>query len=176
MPKHSETRRMPYAPEQMYDLVADVRRYPEFLPWVTALRVRSENETAMVADMVVGFKGLRETFTSRVEKHRPDHIHVDYVDGPLKHLRNDWKFRPDGQGGCMVEFSVDFAFKSRVFEMLAGQVFDRALRRMISAFEERAARLYPAASSSGDSPLDGSSSDGGAPASGINSSSATSAA
>jgi len=142
MPKHSETRALPYTPEQMFDLVADVGRYGEFLPWVSAVRVRSNSDTQMVADLIVGFKGLRESFTSRVEKQRPGHIRVDYLEGPLKHLNNDWKFRPDGKGGCLVDFCVDFAFKNRVFEMLAGQVFDRALRKMINAFEERAARLY----------------------------------
>lgn len=142
MPKHSETRHLPYSPEQMFDLVADVGNYGEFLPWVTAIRVRSNSETQMVADMIVGFKGLRETFTSKVEKQRPEHIRVEYVDGPLKYLNNDWKFRPDGEGGCCVDFCVDFAFKNRVFEMLAGQVFDRALRKMIGAFEKRAAVLY----------------------------------
>ena len=134
MPKHAETRRLPYTPEQMFDLVADVRRYPEFLPWVTAMRVRQDDESATVADMIVGFKGLRETFTSKVGKQRPETIHVEYVDGPLKYLRNDWRFRPDGEGGCLVDFSVDFAFKNRMFEMLAGQVFGAALRRMIGAF------------------------------------------
>jgi coenzyme Q-binding protein COQ10 len=126
----------------MFDLVADVRRYPEFLPWVTAMRVRQDDESATVADMIVGFKGLRETFTSKVGKQRPETIHVEYVDGPLKYLRNDWRFCPDGEGGCLVDFSVDFAFKNRMFEMLAGQVFGAALRRMIGAFEERAAALY----------------------------------
>jgi coenzyme Q-binding protein COQ10 len=148
MPKHSETRQLPYTPEQMFDLVADVARYPEFLPWVSAIRVRSAGETQMVADMIVGFKGLRETFTSKVDKRRPERLHVEYVDGPLKHLSNDWQFRPDGQGGCLVDFCVDFAFKNRVFEMLAGQVFDRALRKMIGAFEARAAALYASPASS----------------------------
>lgn len=142
MPKHSETRRLPYKPEQMFDLVADVAAYPEFLPWVSAIRVRSNSETDMIADMIVGFKGLRETFTSRVVKERPCHVHVDYVDGPLKYLSNDWRFRPDGEGGVLIDFEVDFAFKNRMFEMLAGQVFDRALRKMIGAFEARAAELY----------------------------------
>ncbi|WP_419808207.1 type II toxin-antitoxin system RatA family toxin [Sphingomonas sp.] len=142
MPSHHETRHLPYTPEQMYDLVADVRRYPEFLPWVSAMRVRQDGPTETLADMIVGFKGLRETFTSRVEKERPTRIHVDYVDGPLKHLRNDWVFRPEGQGGCAVDFTVDFAFKNRVFEMLAGQVFGVALRKMIGAFETRAGQLY----------------------------------
>jgi coenzyme Q-binding protein COQ10 len=143
----------------MFDLVADVSRYAEFLPWVTAIRIRSNSETEMVADMIVGFKGLRETFTSKVDKTRPERIHVDYLDGPLKYLRNDWTFRPDG-AGCLVDFSVDFAFKNRMFEMLAGQVFGAALRRMIGAFEERAAVLYAP----------------GSPAPGSNSSSAHSAA
>jgi coenzyme Q-binding protein COQ10 len=132
---------MPYTPEQMFDLVADVKRYAEFLPWVTAMRVRKDTPTETLADMIVGFKGLRETFTSKVQKTRPDAIRVDYVDGPLKFLNNDWRFKPDGDG-CIVEFSVDFAFKNRVFEMLAGQVFGAALRRMIGAFEERARILY----------------------------------
>src|SRR5690242_12859034 len=150
MPKHSETRALPYTPEQMFDLVADVGRYGEFLPWVSAIRVRSNSDTQMIADMIVGFKGLRETFTSKVDKQRPGEIHVDYLDGPLKYLHNDWRFRPDGDGGSLVDFSVDFAFKNRVFEMLAGQVFDRALRKMIGAFETRAAELYGASDASSE--------------------------
>lgn len=158
MPSHSETRRLPYSAEQMFDLVADVGRYPEFLPWVSAIRVRSDSETEMVADIVVGFKGLRESFTSTVAKQKPTRIHVDYVEGPLKFLRNEWGFRTD-DGGCLVDFTVEFQFKSRLFEAVAGQVFGTALRRMIGAFEERARRLY-----------------GAGAASGINRSSATSAA
>lgn len=150
MPKHSETRHLPYTPEQMFDLVADVARYPEFLPWVSAMRVRSDTQTETVADMIVGFKGLRETFTSRVTKDRPGSIDVEYLDGPLKYLRNNWRFRPEEQG-CAVDFTVDFAFKNRVFEMLAGQVFGTALRRMIGAFEDRAAKLYGSNSSSANS-------------------------
>jgi coenzyme Q-binding protein COQ10 len=100
--------------------------------------------------MIVGFKGLRETFTSRVAKTRPGHIHVDYLDGPLKYLRNDWKFVAE-PNGCAVDFQVDFAFKNRVFEALAGQVFGTALRRMIGAFEARATALYGSSSSSAQS-------------------------
>jgi coenzyme Q-binding protein COQ10 len=152
MPTHKETRHLPYSPEQMFDLVADVQRYEEFLPWVTCIRVRSDSETEMVADMIVGFKGLRETFTSKVNKHRPDEIHVDYLDGPLKHLHNHWRFRPDGAdtngtGGVLVDFEVGFEFKNRLFEMIAGQMFDSALRKMIGAFEARAAALYGAGES-----------------------------
>lgn len=142
MPRHSETRRLPYTPEQMYDLVADVASYDKFLPWVSAVRIRSNSETEMIADLMVGFKALREKFTSKVSKQWPAKIHVDYLDGPLKYLRNDWSFTPDGEGGALVDFSIEFEFKSRLFEMVAGQVFDRALRMMIGAFEERAAQLY----------------------------------
>ena len=147
MPRHSETRNLPYSPEQMFDLVADVKRYQEFLPWVAATRIRSNSDTLMIADLVVGFKSLKETFASRVVKHRPTDITVDYLEGPLKYLHNSWKFKPDGNGGTDIDFCVDFAFRSRIFETLAGQMFDRALRRMIGAFEARAHELY--ASSTG---------------------------
>jgi coenzyme Q-binding protein COQ10 len=130
----------------MYDLVIDVARYAEFLPWVTAVRVRSNSETEMVADLVVGFKAIKERFTSRVTKTRASSVHVDYIDGPLKYLRNDWRFEPHPAGGCRVEFVVEFAFKNRLFEALAGQMFDHALRRMIGAFETRAIALYGAES------------------------------
>jgi coenzyme Q-binding protein COQ10 len=142
MPRHTETRNLPYSPEQMFDLVADVKRYQEFLPWVAATRIRSDSESEMIADLVVGFKSLKETFTSRVNKRRPGSIVIDYVEGPLKFLHNSWTFRPDGKGGTEIDFCVDFAFKSRIFETLAGQMFDRALRRMIGAFEARAHDLY----------------------------------
>lgn len=144
MPRHTETRHLPYTPEQLFDLVADVGHYQEFLPWVAATRIRSDSETEMVADLVVGFRALKETFTSRVRKSRPEAIDIDYVEGPLKYLHNSWKFRPDGAGGTEIDFCVDFAFKNRLFEALAGQMFDGALRRMIGAFETRAHQLYGA--------------------------------
>lgn len=146
-----ETRRLPYSPAQMFDLVADVARYPEFLPWVVATRIRSDDGTEMVADMLIGFKALREKFTSRVHKERPDRLWVHYVDGPLRDLDNRWTFTPDGEGGCEIEFCVEFAFKNRMFEMLAGQYIDRAFRKMVEAFEERAAALYGSSSSSAHS-------------------------
>ena len=151
MPRHKETRRLPYTPEQMFDLVADVGRYGEFLPWVAAVRVTSNSETEMVADLVVGFRALKERFTSRVAKQRPRTIHVDYLDGPLKYLRNDWTFEPDGAGGTIVGFNVDFEFRSRIFEALAGQMFGVAFRKMVGAFEERAAKLYGSGVSPGSS-------------------------
>lgn len=142
MPSARETRRLPYSAEQMFDLVADVARYPEFLPWVVATRVRSDSDAVMVADMIVGFKAISEKFTSRVEKDRPRLIRVRYVDGPLRNLDNQWLFRSVDDGACEIDFSVDFAFKSRLFEAVAGQYFDRAFRKMVTAFEARAAQLY----------------------------------
>ena len=150
MPRHSETKHLPYSPEQLFELVADVARYDEFLPWVVAVRVRSSSATETVADLVVGFNAFKERFTSRVVKERPGRICVDYVEGPLKYLHNEWTFEP-ADGGTNVHFSVDFAFRSRIFEALAGQMFVRALRRMTRAFEERAAALYGISSSSAQS-------------------------
>ena len=151
MPGIRETRRLPYSAEQMYDLVADVARYGEFLPWVVATRVRSDNESEMIADMLVGFNALREKFTSRVLKQRPQRIEVIYVDGPMRDLDNVWEFRPLLDGGCEIEFMVSFTFRSAVFEKLAGAYFDRAFRKMVSAFETRAEALYGSSSSSATS-------------------------
>lgn len=145
MPKHSETRSLPFSAAQMFDLVADVGRYGEFLPWVAGVRVKSDSETEMVADLLVGFKAIKEKFTSRVQKDRPRLIRVDYLDGPMKYLHNEWQFRDAANGGCEVDFMVDFQFKSRVFEAIAGQVFDRALMKMTDAFVTRAEALYSSA-------------------------------
>jgi coenzyme Q-binding protein COQ10 len=151
MPHHHERRRLPHSAAQMYDLVADVARYPEFLPWVSAIRIRKDDETEMLADMVVGFKSLRETFSSRVVKTPKTSIVVDYLDGPMKHLHNAWKFEDAAGGGSTVDFTVDFSFRNRVFEALAGQFFDAALRKMTGAFIERADVLYGAAGSNSPS-------------------------
>ncbi len=151
MPRHSETKHLPFTPEQLFTLVADVKRYAEFLPWVVAVRVRSSSDTETIADLVVGFNAFKERFTSRVTKEAPDRIIVDYVEGPLKYLKNEWRFEPAADGGTNLHFSVDFAFKSRIFETIAGQMFDRALRRMTGAFEVRAQQLYGSSSSSAQS-------------------------
>jgi coenzyme Q-binding protein COQ10 len=151
MPRHSETKDLPYTPEQLFDLVADVEHYDEFLPWVVAVRLRSSSEKETVADLIVGFNAFKERFTSRVIKERPERICVDYVEGPLKYLHNEWRFERAADGGTIVHFSVDFAFKSRLFEALAGTMFDRALRRMTGAFEQRAAALYGSSNSSAQS-------------------------
>lgn len=126
----------------MYALVADVGRYQEFLPWVVGTRIRSDSETEMLADVLVGFKGLREQFSSRVIKAHNQSIDVDYLDGPLKQLHNEWRFRSREGSGCHVDFYVEFTFKNRVFEKLAGQMFAKALHKMTSAFVDRAVEIY----------------------------------
>lgn len=147
MPHIAETRHLPWSPEQMFDLVADVKRYGEFLPWVVGTRIRSDSGTEMVADMLVGFSALREKFTSKVHKHRPGAITVEYLDGPMKSLSNVWHFTADERGGCRIDFVCDFSFRNALFEKLAGQYLDRAFRKMVGAFETRAAKLYGAEAS-----------------------------
>lgn len=141
MPHHHERKALPFSAAQMYDLVTDVARYSEFLPWVAAVRVRSNSDEEMLADLVVGFKSLKETFSSRVLKTPKSKVVVDYLDGPMRHLHNQWLFEetPDG---CIVDFTVDFAFQNRIFEALAGQYFSTALRKMTDAFVARAEELY----------------------------------
>jgi coenzyme Q-binding protein COQ10 len=151
MPGIHERRVLPYSAEQMFALVADVGRYGEFLPWVVATRVRSDSETEMIADMLVGFNALREKFTSRVTKQPSSRIEVQYVDGPLRDLDNLWLFHPRGPDSCEIEFSVEFTFRNALFEKLAGQYFDKAFRKMVAAFEVRAADLYGSRSSSATS-------------------------
>ena len=147
----------------MFDLVADIGHYHEFLPWVQAMRIRSTEGNVITADMVVGFKMVRERFTSRVALDRPNRVEVNYISGPLTYLTNDWVFRPSPGGGCDIDFSVDFEFKNKMFERLAGMFFAEAFRRMVASFEARAAVIYgPAVAASSGS--------------GISSSSATSAA
>jgi coenzyme Q-binding protein COQ10 len=141
MPTHAEKKVLRYSPEQMFDLVADVRRYPEFLPWCVGARVISQTEGELIADLTIGFKMFRETFRSRVTLERPDHVHVTYETGPFKYLNNHWRFRPLPQG-CEVDFFVDFEFRSRILQLAIGVVFNEAVRLMVRAFERRAMALY----------------------------------
>ena len=142
MPTHAEKRVLPYRPEQLFDLVADVGAYPEFLPWCIASRVRQREGDLLVADLVIGFKMVRERFTSRVTLDRPARrIDVEYADGPFKYLQNHWLFIDD-TGGCMIDFYVDFEFRSRILQKLIQPLFHEATRRMVAAFEARAKVLY----------------------------------
>lgn len=146
MPTHSETKRLPYSAQEMYDLVADVEKYPEFLPWCAAARVKSVtpdgNTEVMEADLVISFKVFRERFTSRVVL-SPDDLSIDteYLDGPFRYMKSNWKFR-DVDGGCDVSFHVDFAFRNVVLQKLIGVVFNEAMQRVVRAFEMRAQALY----------------------------------
>jgi len=142
MPSHAEQKILPHTPEQMFDMVADVARYPEFLPWCVATRVRSSDANHLVADMVIGFKVFREQFTSRVTLERPTRIKVEYEKGPFKYLENHWSFEPQQGGGCRVDFHVDFEFRPKFLEKAIGRVFTEAVHRMVAAFEKRAAALY----------------------------------
>ena len=136
----------------MYDLVADIESYPEFLPWCLAARNRKRENTGdgevVWSDLVVGFKLIRERFTSKVrlspmaEGHSPARIDVEYVDGPLKFLRNHWVFLPGENGGCEIDFYVEFEFRNRIFQKLIGTLFHEAVTRMVGAFEKRADTLY----------------------------------
>jgi coenzyme Q-binding protein COQ10 len=150
MSRHSETKILPYTARQMYDLVADVARYPEFLPWTSAARVRSrtprpDGTEVMEADLVISFKVFRERFGSRVilDPGR-GRIETDYLDGPFRHLHSDWTIRDLPAGGSEVRFNVDFEFRNAILQALIGVVFDEAMRRVVRAFEARAAALYGA--------------------------------
>lgn len=143
MLKHIEQKHLPYTPEQMFDLVADVARYHEFLPWCVASRInRRESETVFYADLVVGYKLFRERFTSKVVLDRPNNIHIEYMKGPLKNLKNNWAFIRQADGSCIIDFSVEFEFTNVALQALANMFFNEVVRRMVSAFEERAKVLY----------------------------------
>ena len=145
MPTHSETRKLPYTAQQMYDLVGDVASYPKFLPWTAAARIRSRQEMGdhevMLADLVISFKVFREKFGSRVTLWPEDmRIDTEYLDGPFHHMISKWGFT-DVEGGCEVSFFVDFEFRNRILQGAAGMFF-YAMQRIVRAFERRAAELY----------------------------------
>ena len=144
MTVHSEQRVIPFRPELIFDLVADVRRYPEFLPWCVGARIRQTSAELVVADVMIGYKLVRERFTSKVALDRVGcRIDVEYADGPFKHLSNYWIFKqhPDG---CLVDFHVDFEFRSVLLQGIIVALFNEAIKRMVSAFESRAHALYGA--------------------------------
>lgn len=147
MPQFETRRTVPQSPDQMFALVADVESYPQFLPLCDALTVRSRKErdgkVLLVADMTVGYKAIRETFTTQVLINEAERaIDVKYLDGPFKYLDNRWRFNPAGEGGCEVHFFIDYEFKSRMLGMVMGSMFDRAFRMFSEAFEARAAKIY----------------------------------
>ncbi|MGH6739080.1 MAG: type II toxin-antitoxin system RatA family toxin [Bradyrhizobium sp.] len=148
MPAFSSTRRVSHSAQDMFDLVADVERYPEFVPLCRELKVRQreardEGAVIVVADMTVSFKLVRETFRSRITLDKPNlQILVEYLEGPFSHMQNRWTFRPAGEQACEVEFFIDYEFRSRMLGVLMGTMFETAFRRFASAFEKRADRIY----------------------------------
>jgi coenzyme Q-binding protein COQ10 len=156
MPTHCEKKLLPYRADQMFELVADIASYPEFLPWCAGARIRSRNGNVVMADLIIGFKMIREKFTSRVELTpptavgQPGRIHVKYLDGPLKSLRNEWVFTQAEDGrACEVDFFVEFEFRSKVLQKLASLFFSEVVSRMVGAFETRAKQLYTEAAEEG---------------------------
>ncbi|GLQ07240.1 type II toxin-antitoxin system RatA family toxin [Sneathiella chinensis] len=142
MPTHAEQRILPYTPQQLFDLVAAVEKYPEFLPWCVGARIKENRNDIILADLVIGFKMFRERFTSRVTLNRDDnHIDVEYMDGPFHYLNNHWKFEEHPEG-CNIDFFVDFEFRSAILQKTIGLLFNEAVQRMIAAFEHRAEALY----------------------------------
>lgn len=150
MPTHAEKRLLHHTREQLFDLVADVEKYSEFLPWCVATRIREKSQEdgrdIQIADMVIGYKMFREKFTSKVICQPPGRIDVTYFDGPFRYLNNHWIFeavsKDGGEGECLIDFYVDFEFKSRLFQAAIGAVYNKAVKRMIQAFEKRADELY----------------------------------
>jgi coenzyme Q-binding protein COQ10 len=146
MPVHAEQKFMPYSPEQLYALVVDIEKYPEFLPWCVGARIRERRPTEVIADLVIGFKMIREKFTSRVTLTPPaegvvPRIEVAYIDGPMRHMSNKWVFNAQ-DGGTLIDFRVEFEFRSKILETLIGALFGEAVKRMVNAFETRASKLY----------------------------------
>ena len=145
MPSRHEQHHSPYGIKQLFDMVADVKSYPQFIPWVAAARITRDGEKEFEAELVAKFKGFTGKYTSRVTLHESEgecSIDVTMIEGPFHHLTNNWKFIPDEKGSSTIVFDIDFAFKSKVLEKLIGGLFDRATMKMLSAFEERADELY----------------------------------
>ena len=142
MPQHQETRTLPYSAGQMFDLVAGIEHYPEFLPWCKEAHILSREDNIVVADLVIGYKMLQEKFVSEVKLDRPRSITVTYRSGPLSHLSNAWKFTPKTRKKCEISFEVDFDFRSPLLRAAMTIFFDKALTRMVAAFEARAKELY----------------------------------
>jgi len=151
MPTHAEKRELPYPPEDLYALVSDIEKYPDFLPWCMGLRVRKRDIHVITADMIIGFKVFREKFTTRVTLEPKSRIDVEYLNGPFKYLNNHWIFLPVGEDRCEIDFFVDFEFKSVILQKAIGVVFNEAVQKMINAFETRAHQVYGATKDSGPS-------------------------
>ncbi len=155
MPTHAEKRVLPYKPKEMFDLVAAIDRYNEFLPWCIGSRIKERKDNVVLADLVIGFKLFREKFTSKVTLDEENmRIDVEYMDGPFRYLNNHWQFN-DHLDGCEVDFFVDFEFRSMILQKTIGMLFNEAVTRMITAFEGRARDLYGAPAAPAPRPTNG---------------------
>jgi coenzyme Q-binding protein COQ10 len=150
MPKHFEERISAYSSIQLFNLVADIEKYPEFLPWCSAAKILSKDNNLLIAKLLIGYKGISESYTSKVILTPPRNvdeigaIEVEMTEGPFSHLKNNWQFVPETHHhrNCNIKFSIDFAFKSKFLENIIGSFFEKAFLKMVSAFEERAYYLY----------------------------------
>ena len=142
MPSHVQERVVPYTPEQMFDIVADIESYPQFLPWCVDAKTRKGGDNIVFADMTIGFKMFRERFTTRDVFERPNRIEIFHHRGPFRYLDSFWTFEPETDGGCRIGFAINFEFRSFLFERMMGVVFNEAVRFMVTAFEKRARTLH----------------------------------
>lgn len=138
MPQHAERRTLPYPTETLYTIIADVKRYPEFLPWILDADIIKKNEQGFLADLTVGYKLFQDTYRSQVILSPNKRIEIQYIQGPFKHLHNHWNFTPVSSNSVDIDFFIDFEFQSSLFQTMIQSVFTQAVQKMISAFEERA--------------------------------------
>ena len=146
MPHHAEKKFLPYTDQQLFDLIIDINAYPTFLPWCVSARIRDKADNKILADLAIGYKIFRETFVSEVEFEEPSLIKVNYRDGPFKYLNSSWTLFPHinekGIQGCIVDFNVDFEFKSSLLQNAISIIFNKAVSKMVESFESRAKELY----------------------------------
>jgi coenzyme Q-binding protein COQ10 len=139
---HSEQYKSPYTPAQLFDLVADVEHYPEFLPWCAAARILKQEENLIIAELVIHFKNFQERYTSRVTLNRPHEIIAEMIDGPFEYLYNKWQFVENDDGGTIVNFNISFKFRVKLWQVIIGLMFEKSVKKMVAAFEKRAEKIW----------------------------------
>ncbi len=149
MPFYENQQHSDYTPRQLFDLVLDVERYPEFLPWVSSAKILTQHADSMEAELRIAFKAISASYVSRITWQQPDkntqsqgYIDVRLIEGPFKHLYNHWNFKPDDPNGTLISFEIDFSFRSVMFQRMIGMLFERAVKKMVTAFNQRADELY----------------------------------
>lgn len=142
MPQHREIRTIPFSQKQMFDLVADIERYPDFLPWCIDAKIHNKNNNEIIASLKIGYNNFSENFVSKVILNEPNFIEVEDKDGPFKFLTNKWEFNVADNNHCEIVFEIDFSFNSSVLNIIMGNLFYRAFKKMVSSFEDRAHSIY----------------------------------